>query len=145
MTTNHKFWLVVLALGLGLPRPAAQAQDADRAAVHRLDSDSLRAFLACDVACYRQILAGDFRCVLADGRLIDKAEFLRQAAQPPAVVGFRREEPEIRLYGDTAVVTGRIAYRRPDGAAAQTRYVDFCVRRDGRWQIVSAQYTRVSR
>ena len=66
------------------------------------------------------------------------------AAQPPGVADFRRQEPLISLYGDAALIIARIGYRRQDGTSVQTRYIDVCVRRDGSWQIVSAQFTRVA-
>jgi ketosteroid isomerase-like protein len=139
---NHKFWLFALALGSA---PALRAAaPADLADLRQLNADNLRAFLACDVARYRELLADDFLCVLADGRVIGKAEFLQQAAAPPALTGFRSEEPQIRIYGDTALIIARIGYRRPDGAGVQTRYIDVCLRRDGRWRIESAQFTRVA-
>jgi ketosteroid isomerase-like protein len=141
---NHKFWLWAFALGLALPPALFGAQAADLADLRQLNADNLRAFLACDVARYRELLADDFQCVLADGHVIGKAEFLQQAAAPPALTGFRSEEPQIRLYGDTALIIARIGYRRPDGTAIQTRYIDVCLRRDGRWRIESAQFTRVA-
>jgi len=104
----------------------------------------VRAFLASDVTRDRELLVDDFYGVLADGRVIDKAAFLRQAAQPPAVKDFRVREVVVRLYGDAAIVNTRATYLRPDGSPAQTRYVHVYVRRDGRWQIASVQITHLA-
>ena len=135
----------ILALGLllGGPAPARAAEAGDEAALRRLNRDYLGAFLACDVARFRDLLADDFYGVLADGRVIDKAEFLRQAARPPGLRDFRLRDVGVRLYGDAALVNDLAAYRRPDGSTAQTRYVDVYARRQGRWQVVSVQITRV--
>jgi ketosteroid isomerase-like protein len=134
-------------LGLGLlfllPGAARAADPGDEAAVRRLNDDYLRAFLACDVARFRDLLADDFYGVLADGRVIDKAEFLREAARPPGVKGFRFMDVVVRLYGDAALVNDLATYQRPNGAPAQTRYVDVWARRSGGWRVVSVQITRV--
>ena len=76
----------VLALAFCLPARAA-ADNPDEAAIRELNRDYVRAFLTSDVARYRELLADDFRAVLSDGRQIDKAEFLLQAAQPPGDPG----------------------------------------------------------
>jgi ketosteroid isomerase-like protein len=133
----------LFALGLIGVRAVAAPAGADEAELRRLNDDYVRAFLASDVARDRELLADDFYGVLADGRVIDKAAFLRQAAAPPAVREFRVREVMVRLYGDAAIVNTRATYLRPDGSPAQTRYVHVYVRRDGGWRIASVQITRL--
>jgi len=135
--------LVLLLLGSVLAAGAA-AEENDEKTIRRLNAAYLEAFLKCDVARYRELLADDFRGVLADGREIDKAEFLKQSAVPPPVRNFRAQDVVVRLYGDTAFVNARAVYQRPDGTETQTRYVNVYVRRDRRWQVVSAQLTRIA-
>jgi ketosteroid isomerase-like protein len=122
---------------------AAAPSSPDEAAVRALDDAFTRAFPACDVAAYRSILADDFRSILADGRAIGRDEFLRQAAESPGVSDFRTEEVTVRVYGDAAVVTGQVGYRR-NGVQVRSRHTDVYVRRDGRWRMVSAQFTRIA-
>jgi ketosteroid isomerase-like protein len=136
--------LFTLGFWLALPAAAWAADPADEAALRRLNDDYVRAFLASDVARDRELLADDFYGILADGRVIDKAAFLQQAAQPPPVKDFRVREVVVRLYGDAALVNTRATYLRPDGSPAQTRYVHVYARRGGRWQIVSVQITRLA-
>ena len=104
----------------------------------------MRAFLACDVARFRDLLTDDFSGVLADGKVIDKAEFLREAARPPGVKDFRFTETVVRLYGDAALVNDLASYQRSNGTPAQTRYVVVWARRPNGWQVVSVQITRVA-
>jgi len=136
----------LLACGLLFLLPAAgrAADKTDEAALRRLNDDYVRAFLHCDVARFRDLLADDFYGVLADGRVIDKAEFLQEAARPPGLKDFRFTEVAIRLYGDAALVNDLADYQRPNGTPGQTRYVDVWARRQGRWQVVSVQITRVA-
>jgi uncharacterized protein (TIGR02246 family) len=133
-----------MGLFLVLARVASAAESADEATLRSLNDDYVRAFLACDVARYRELLADDFYGVLADGRVIDKAIFLQEAALPPALKNFRVREVVVRVYGDAAIVNTRATYVRLDGKPAQTRYVHVYVRRDGRWQIASVQITRLA-
>jgi len=109
-----------------------------------MNDDYVRAYLACDLARFRTLLADDFTGVLADGRVIDKAEFLREAALPPDARDLRLHDVTIREYGDTALLGAIVNYRRADGTAVRTRYTTFYVRRDGHWAIVWAQWTRAA-
>ena len=137
---------LLLALGLlsFLPGAARAAGPGDEAALRRLNDDYVRAFLACDVGRFRDLLADDFYGIRADGRVIDKAEFLREAGVPPAVKNFRVTEVVVRLYGDAALVNDLASYQRPSGVPGQTRYVEVWARRQDRWQVVSVQITRVA-
>jgi hypothetical protein len=103
----------------------------------------VRAFLACDVARFRRLLADDFAGVLADGRVIDKAEFLREAAIKPDASDLRLHDVTLRAYGDSAMVMAAVTYRRHDGSPVRTRYSTLYVRRDGRWALAWVQWTRV--
>jgi len=137
----------VLALGLGMPAGLLAAADRGgdaEADLRSLNADYVRAFLACDVGRFKALLADDFQCVLANGRVIGKGEFLRQAAQPPDAENFRLRSVSIRVYGDAAVIGAEGTYRRASGAEVRTRYTNVCIRREGRWRIVSAQWTRLA-
>lgn len=91
----------------------------------------------------RQILAEDYLHVFGTGPTTDKAGYIDKIENGPRVPV--RKELFVRLYGDTAVVTGDLInhIRNKDGS---TRIVDaFCtqvaVKREGRWQFVSFQLT----
>ncbi len=135
------FWAGVAAAVLGASGLAA-APNPDETAIRQLNADYVHAFLTADVGRYRELLADDFSAVLATGRVIDRAEFLAQAAQPPGVVDFHLWDLAIKQYGDTAVVSGLLSYKRKDKTEVRTRYVDVWVRKDGRWQAEWAQFTR---
>src|SRR4051812_37400360 len=121
------------------------APGGDEVGVRQLNADYVQAYLHSDVARFRELLTEDFRCVLADGREISRAEFLRQAASPPPVNDFRVSEVAVRLFGDAAIVNARAGYRRIDGMPIETRYVAVWVRRSSKWQIASVQFTRVGK
>jgi len=130
--------------GVAQSGAAEAAASPDEVALRQVNADYVRAFLNSDVTRLRRLLGDDFRGVLASGGVIDKDEFLKEAAIPPAVREFRLKDVTIRLYGDAAVVGAAVSYRRPDGTPIETRYVDVYVRRADRWELVSAQWTRVT-
>jgi len=135
--------LAALALAAA-PLRAAEAAPGDEAAIRQLNDDWVRAYLSCDVARFRALLAADFVGVLADGRVIDKAQFLAQAAEPPDARDLRLRDVAIRVYGDAALAGGAVTYRRANGAAVRTRYTTVYARRAGAWVIVWAQWTRAA-
>jgi len=108
----------------------------------RLNEEFARAFVASDAIRYSALLAEDFQAVLADGRRIDRAEFLLQAASPSGASGFRLGELSVRQYGDTAVMGALADYIKEDGTPVRTRYTGVWVRSGGRWRMVSVQFTR---
>lgn len=123
---------------------AADPGAPDEPVLRQMNDDYVRAFLGCDVARFRAILADDFSGVLADGRVIDKAEFLREAAEPPDARDLRLHGVTIRVFGDSAVVAALVTYARGSGTGVRTRYSSIYARRGGLWQIVWVQWTRVA-
>src|SRR5919205_958381 len=93
-----------------------------------------------DVQRFEEILAEDFMCSNPDGSLLDKAEFLKLAAQPVTISGLVAEDVRIRLLGDFAVIHGRFNSRSADDKQRRGRYTDNWARRDGTWVAVSARY-----
>lgn len=114
------------------------------ATLHALNAHYIRAFVEADTAWYGEHLSDDFVCTLADGRRINKSEFLRRTAEGPGVTDVSYDEIDVRPLGEVALVHGVTHYRR-DGAAASTRYTDIWRSCDGRWQAVAAQLTPVAR
>ncbi len=123
------------------PSPAAAIAD-DLAALTRLNDDYIESVRRSDVARFREILASDFLCTLADGRLIDRDEFLANAAAPTTAHGLEVHDVNVRVLGDTAIVHAATTFTHPDGRPGRGRYTDIWARRDGRWVAVAAQFMR---
>jgi hypothetical protein len=136
--------LFVGALFLLLAAGAAQAEPADEGALRQLNADYVQAFLTSNVDRFRTLLADDFSGVLASGLVVDKAAFLRMAAVHPDAADLSLRDVTIRPYGDAAVVGAAVHYRRADGSAVATRYTSVYVRRQGRWEMVWVQWTRIT-
>jgi hypothetical protein len=107
-----------------------------------LNSNYIRAFVEADVDWYRDHLADDFVCTLANGRRIGKQAFLQRAADGPGVTEVRFDVVDIDLFRDVALVHGVTHYLHL-GSRESTRYTDIWHLEHGRWQAVAAQLTAI--
>ena len=141
--SSHFLTLVLAALAV-LPCRAQSANASEEATLRDLNARYTRAFLECDVTFYRSLLTDDFQAVLADGRLIDRKEFLLEAGTPPKIHGFTVGDVGVRVYATSAVVTAWVSYKHDDDTLFRTRYSDLYVKVDGHWRLASVQWTRLA-
>ena len=134
------------ALGIGLAMAAAKENENERADNEEILAVGRRwsaALVARDAEALDSILADDFLMVWIDGRRIRKADVLAgTAARRTRVDPYTTEDVEIRIYGDTAVVTGRASLKLTLGEQAETSefsYTNVYVREPTGWRAVSAQ------
>ena len=106
------------------------------------------AFYRKDVAFIEDLLADEFMATYDDGSRGDKAKELALTTEfDQQVVSAIQDEFTVRVYRDTAVVwfTLRlVGIRQGQRAEVTFRYTDVWVVRDGRWQCVSTQSTKVN-
>lgn len=133
----------VLALLLAFP---AVADDADE--VRRLDKEISVATWTGDSVWFEENLADDYVLITPNGATKNKRDVIRELATP----GLKMEpyEPtavQVRVYGDAAVVTGRMLQRFVLGGiryANDLRYTDVYVKRKGKWTLVTAHVSAVA-
>lgn len=113
----------------------AQAEAWDQAIVHK------------DRAAIEAHMAADFRQIDGAGNVETKKSFVDDLmAAALRIEPYTVEDFEIRLYGDTALLSGRT---RMTGSyegkpfKSHYRYIDIYVRRGGLWQIVSVQISKL--
>jgi ketosteroid isomerase-like protein len=114
----------------------------------RIEREIGRANLECDFKYFDQIEADDFVFTDASGSLSTKKEDLAGEKDCRKFAGsYDLDQTEVRLYGNTAVVTSRvtIAGTGRDGKPVnrRSRFTDVFVWRDGRWQIVAGHSSRI--
>jgi ketosteroid isomerase-like protein len=120
----------------------------DQQVLISLEREWNEAFYRKDTAFIKNILADEFIATYDDGSRGDKAKELALAAEfNQQVESAIQDEFTVRVYRDTAVVwfTLRVAGIKQGKRADLTlRYTDVWVIRDGRWQCVSTQSTKVN-
>ena len=139
----------VLATAWAVTASAAQRPpvESDQQILIELERGWNEAFYRKDVAFIENILAEEFMATYDDGSRGDKARELALTAEfNQQVVSAIQDEFTVRVYRETAVVwfTLRlVGIRQGERAEVTFRYTDVWVLRDGRWQCVSTQSTRV--
>jgi len=111
----------------------------------RLENEWLNSYLRGDKQTFDRIVADDFTRTDESGKFATKAEEKELVQAPPASVNasLTNEDMQVRVYGETAVVTGRIVSKVQDGLNFQSRFTDTFVKRKGRWQVVARHYSRI--
>ena len=137
--------VALLVAGCIAPPPAK-----DEATVRLLTAQADawdKAIVAKNAAAVAANVAPDFAQIESGGAVIGRDEFVKDLLDPALRIDpYKVEDFGVRVYGDTALLTGRI---RMTGAsegkpfASHFRYIDVYVKRDGVWQVVSIQITRM--
>ena len=100
-----------------------------------------------DAAALDRIFADEFIYISTTGELIDKSQQLEAIRSGDLKIEYgKSDEVRVRVYGNTAVMTGRFIAKgefRGKVFEAPERYTAVWVKRQGRWQLVAEQGTRV--
>ena len=147
LTTSALAVLAVWALAVpasGQNRPVRS----DQQVLIQLEKDWDKAFRAKDLVFLERVLADEFVATYGDGSLGTKARELELAKEfNKQVDSSTQDDFQVKVYGDTAIVWFRQTLTGPSkGKQLEViyRYVDVFVLREGRWQCVSSQSTRVA-
>ncbi len=116
--------------------------------LRRLDKEISVATWTGDSVWFEEHLADDYMLITPNGATKNKRDVIRELLPP----GLKMEpyEPsgvQVRLYGDAAVVTGRMLQRFLVGGiryANDLRYTDVYVKRKGKWTLVTAHVSAVA-
>lgn len=129
------------------PAPAASTPGgAVEQELLKLERAWLDAYLKRDVAAMEQIESDDFTITHANGQVITKAQEvanLKRAGATDSSLSFSTQDTKVRLYGDTAILTGIFVSKSKD-STERSRYTDVYVKRNGRWQVVASHLTRLT-
>jgi ketosteroid isomerase-like protein len=120
----------------------------DQEALIKLEREWNDAFYRKDVAFIQNLLADEFVATYEDGTRGDKAKELKLIAEfNQQVTSATQEDFTVKVFGDTAVVwfTLRlVGIKQGERAELKLSYTDVWAQKDGRWQCVSSQSTRMS-
>jgi ketosteroid isomerase-like protein len=136
-----------LFLGQTKIRKAASSGNAEEA-VRRLHSDLVQAQLTSDVVALDRIWADEHTFTNPLGIVQTKAERLGEIKSGDRTLeSFSIADVQVRVYGNTAVVTSHATLkgrRQGHDISGQYRGIDVYVNKQGRWQVVAGQATRIA-
>jgi ketosteroid isomerase-like protein len=158
----QRFILILIAgiatVALGSAKiEGRQAVSAERE-IRELEAQLSRAVVAGDRGLFDRVLASDFTHTSHSGQFKTRAEWMAEdkvdsrRGKPQAgkttYEAFDVDDLAVRIYGETAVVTGRST---PKGRTAKGepirgryRFLRVWVKREGRWQVAAFQGTRIA-
>ena len=143
--------VIAAAVLVATAGPAA-AQAASSASVEeqikKIEKDRAAAVTKADVAALEAVTSDDYTLIDRNGRVRDKAQTMSAIKTGDIKITSNEvSDLKVRVYGDTAVVTGRadtkgtIGGRDVSGPMLFTRVY---VKKSGRWQSVAFQQTAIS-
>ncbi len=103
-------------------------------------------------AAHERFWADDLVYTSSAGKVTNKAEILKSFDEPAKEDAAKANEPEpvysaddilVRPYGEMAALTFRLVARAADGSVQYYRNSGTFLRRDGKWQAVTWQATKV--
>ena len=118
--------------------------------VRKLEREWLDAYEKRDAEAMNRIVADDFKLTFPDGAAQAKADILAQlkseknAGSPSPKLS--TEDVQSRVEGDKVILTGRFIQqmeRNGQSRMMQMRYTDTYAKREGRWQVINSQLTRI--
>ncbi len=117
--------------------------------VSKVHSERLQALVQGDLAKLDQIVGDDLVYISPTGQVQTKAEVVADRKSGALKVSaIEAEDVQVRVYGETAVVTYRTINKgfldNGKDFSGQIRATSVYVKRDGRWQLVSQQMTRIA-
>lgn len=108
-----------------------------------LENEWNNANLKADRAAIVRILADEFRGVGGNGAVEDKKQYLASMRPNTDIKTLTLSDLTVSLTGNNAVLTGLNTAKFKNGAKQVYRFTDTFIWRDGRWQAISSQATRV--
>jgi len=138
----------VLAMALvGVLGVSAQRPTPSEAAVLNADNDRFAAMQKADVAALERLLGAELRYTHTSAVVQSKDEFIADIRTGTLkYLSIEPKDQKVQVYGNVAVVTGGAAVHiilRGNDQSFQIRYTNVHVNRNGKWQMVAWEATRV--
>ena len=144
--------LILASISLAASQTTSQKapqESKDEQELKRLEDQWLNSYVNGDKATFDRIVAADFTGTDESAVLRDRAQERELVQAPPASpmkVSLTNEDVRVRIYGDTAIVIGRIVQKAEragqESFGFESRFTDTFLKRQGRWQVVARHYSR---
>lgn len=113
----------------------------------QMEHDWAKAIIDRDAAKIRDIVAPDFVLTTPDATLSDRESDLAELVSGEFAASFYdASDMKARVFGDCAVLTGQTTVKgeyKGEEIHDQFRWTDTFVKRNGKWQVVASQATRI--
>ena len=140
--------LLVLILALVCVFPMWGQSAAEKELI-KVENDWSTAWVKSDGKFLDQLYATEYLATGSDGIVYNKVDGIKDDTSPEYTEkSFSLSDLKVHIYGETVVVTGRNSVKfKKSGKAEQfdARFTDVFVKRDGRWQCVATQGTKVAK
>ena len=137
----------LIVVGQTIERKESVASSAEEEAVRKVEDEFASAYGRNDADTLDRLWAPDYTFVNPGGQAMTKAKRLAMIRSGELKIeSYTRDEENIRIYGNTAVVTYRShvkAERNGQDIGSDRRVITVLVKRDGRWQAVAQQSTTI--
>lgn len=99
-----------------------------------------------DMDFLNKLYGDDFRGVTAIGFEVTKENLMAVFKRDDPTTKFELDQLQARVFGETAVVTGRLTGKKTETGEIvhESKYMHVYVKRDGRWQLVAGEGTMIS-
>ena len=136
-----------LVVGQGTTKSKGAQAGGVEQQLKQMEDDWQKATRTKDTTALKRIIAEDWIATNEMGKILNREEYLSQtAANPDVIQSNENTDMQVRLFDNTAVVTGGLTERGTRNGTAYTdtyRWTDVFVKRGGHWQAVVSQWVKV--
>jgi ketosteroid isomerase-like protein len=140
--------LVLTAGSIALGQEQSARRDLRKSvgqAIRQIDQERVQAQIGADAAALNRIYAGDFIGIGPSGTVRTKAQVIADFTSGDLKFqSIITDDVQVRVYGNTAVETGRSTMIGQDKGKAvprDNRFTRVWIKQQGRWQLVSNHYS----
>jgi ketosteroid isomerase-like protein len=143
LMTSRSWNALVFAVAAACSTPVDRGNAVERE-LRELDRQWAELAVHGDPAAFDRLVTDDHIATHASGKLVSNAEEKTYlATSPQHIAAIATDDVGVRVYGDTAIVLGRVTVKMRSGKQGQYRYTTVWLRRGDRWKIVTEQHTKI--
>ena len=141
--------LLLALLAVGVLAENKSDANALKEEIVTFEKARLAAFAKADKPAFDRMMAEDATVTHSSGGVSSKADLMgvmRPSTPEHPLPALTIEEPKAQLYGDAAVLTGKLVETAADGRRELVlRFTNTYVKQDAHWKMVAGQLTTLSR
>jgi ketosteroid isomerase-like protein len=108
----------------------------------------MESYVKRDTAFLERYLSDDYVSTFPDGTVLDKKGEIESVKSGAVAFTEIPSEMKVRIYGETAVITGRSTIKakvKGQDLSGEYRFTHVWIKRSDRWQVVASQVTRIAK